>query len=230
MSTQIFDIPLNEQRQFKVKDIVSKLEECDSLVDFGCGSGMMLGLLINFQLVKRIIAVDQQEYYLRELVELLQYTDRDIQHLRKKPLTIEAYKGDILKYDARLVKKDLLISIEVIEHLQIDAVHGYSKLIFMTYQPKYVIISTPNYDFNKMMGWDRFRNLDHKFEWTRKQFIDWCDSCCKYGYSYNWDGCGLKNGVYATQFSVFSRISDPQPITDMCLELELFQQIVYPCE
>lgn len=227
----VFATPLNEQRQFKVKEIISKLDdECTTLIDFGCGSGMMLGLLINFQLVKRIIAIDQQEFFLNELVELLDVTDRDIKYPRTKPLTIEAYKGDILIYDARLLCKDILISIEVVEHLQIADVPIYMNLIFNVYKPKYVIISTPNFDFNVMMEWDRLRNTDHKFEWTKQEFMDWCESCCEYGYTYEWIGCGLKNDIYGTQFALFTRTTEPVPSTEMNIHLELFKQIVYPHE
>ena len=226
----VFPMPLNEQRQFKVKEIIAGLDKCDSLIDFGCGSGMMLGLLINFELVKNVIAIDQQEFFLKELVELLDVTERDVKYPRARPLTIEVYKGDILLYDARLLDKDILLSIEVIEHLPIPAVPVYTQMIFETYQPKYVIISTPNFDFNTMMGWERLRNTDHKFEWTKQEFIEWCEKCCKYGYEYEWIGCGLKNEVYATQFAVFKFIGTKRTITEMSLPLELFKHIVYPHE
>ena len=225
----VFATPLNEQRQFKVKELIAKLDACDSLIDFGCGSGMMLGLLINFQLVKRIIAIDQQEFFLRELVEILDVTERDLQYPRERPLTVEAYKGDILRYDARLKNKDIILSIEVIEHLQIESVPVYTELIFKTYKPKYAIISTPNFDFNVMMGWERLRNTDHKFEWTKDEFEEWCSNCCElYGYEYEWVGCGLKNEIYATQFAVFKRVIETDNNTDMTMHLELFKQIVYP--
>eukprot|EP00834_Sanchytrium_tribonematis_P001684 NODE_43_length_33755_cov_1.178542.p22 type:complete len:230 gc:universal NODE_43_length_33755_cov_1.178542:31072-30383(-) len=226
----IFPTPLNEQRQHMVKDIVSSISNRDTLVDFGCGSGMQLGLLVNFELVKKIIAVDQQDFVLKELSELLAVTDRDIDYPRMKPLTIESYLGDFLKFDSRLVGKDILMSIEVIEHLKITDVPTYTQLIFETYRPQTVIISTPNYDFNKMMGWNRFRNLDHKFEWTRIEFEEWSKSACSYGYSYEWRGCGFKDKEFATQFAIFTRDSDELSNVPLEFSFELYQKITYPHE
>lgn len=44
-------------------------------------------------------------------------------------------------------------------------------------QPKIVVFSTPNSDYNGLFGGSRFmngfRHEDHKFEWSQQQFIDW---------------------------------------------------------
>lgn len=44
-------------------------------------------------------------------------------------------------------------------------------------QPKIVIFSTPNAEFNVLFSGSRFangfRHEDHKFEWTQEQFCDW---------------------------------------------------------
>lgn len=55
-----------------------------------------------------------------------------------------------------------------------DTLDAFPYNIFAYVQPKLVIISTPNADFNvlfKKMG--KFRHYDHKFEWSREQFEDW---------------------------------------------------------
>ena len=227
----VFKVLLNEQRQSKVKEIISQLDQRESIIDFGCGSGMMLGLLVNFELVKHIIAIDQHEFWLEELVDLLNVTDRDIQYPRKVPLSIEVYKGNLLEFDARLVNKDILMSIEVVEHLQIKDVPLYTSLIFKIYRPLTVVISTPNFDFNTMMEWDRLRNPDHKFEWTKAEFIKWCsDICNTHGYRYEWIGCGLKNDIYATQFAVFTKVVEKQLELEMTLTLKLYKHIQYPHE
>lgn len=49
--------------------------------------------------------------------------------------------------------------------------------IFGSIQPKIAIFTTPNGEFNVLFGPPRyengFRHEDHKFEWTRAQFVDW---------------------------------------------------------
>jgi len=64
--------------------------------------------------------------------------------------------------------------IELIEHIQPEDVSKLSEAIFGFYRPKYVIITTPNSDFNqhfidlgsKEWKLGQFRDEDHKFEWT----------------------------------------------------------------
>jgi len=52
--------------------------------------------------------------------------------------------------------------------------------VFGFMQPKIVIFSTPNSDFNVIFTRfnpllpNGFRHHDHKFEWTREEFKTWC--------------------------------------------------------
>lgn len=46
--------------------------------------------------------------------------------------------------------------------------------IFAYIQPKIVILTTPNADFNVLFeNFNRMRDADHKFEWTREEYKDW---------------------------------------------------------
>ena len=63
----------------------------------------------------------------------------------------------------------------------------------------YIYLTTPNIEYNKIItenfGKDRrvgqFRHADHKFEWTRSEFRDWCNKICtKFNYSGNIEGVG----------------------------------------
>lgn len=67
-----------------------------------------------------------------------------------------------------------------IEHLYPDTVENSPYNIFSYIKPKLVILTTPNSEFNVLFGGPpRFRHYDHKFEWTREQFEDWCNSVCE---------------------------------------------------
>ena len=68
--------------------------------------------------------------------------------------------------------------------------------IFAYLNPERVIISTPNRDFNiNFPDPTKFRNWDHKFEWTRAEFREFLDEVAgKYGYTYETTGVGTANG------------------------------------
>ena len=79
--------------------------------------------------------------------------------------------------------------IELLEHLNPYHVNKCIESVFKYLKPNLIVMTTPNNDFNvvfedlehlKHIGGvnqkHRFRHLDHKFEWTRKEFMDWCQT------------------------------------------------------
>ncbi len=61
-----------------------------------------------------------------------------------------------------------------IEHLDPDVLEKVPQSVFGVLQPRTVIITTPNADYNVLFpGFTGFRHYDHRFEWTRKQFRAW---------------------------------------------------------
>ena len=76
--------------------------------------------------------------------------------------------------------------IELIEHLMLKDVPKIGETVFGFYQPQYVIVTTPNSDFNQHFvnlsnDWKvgQFRDDDHKYEWTQKEFQTWCEGISK---------------------------------------------------
>lgn len=64
-----------------------------------------------------------------------------------------------------------------IEHLEMDIVQKLEETIFGFIEPEIAIFTTPNSDFNvllKGLEEGKFRHYDHKFEWSRREFKDWC--------------------------------------------------------
>lgn len=61
-------------------------------------------------------------------------------------------------------------------------------VIFGQIQPSHVMITTPNQEFNVYFNFKvgQMRHLDHKFEWNRLEFQQFCDSVVKKfnGYQY----------------------------------------------
>lgn len=93
--------------------------------------------------------------------------------------------------------------------------------------PRILIVSTPNYEYNVILQGSnlatpeedldekaqtqtcKFRNHDHKFEWTREQFNHWATRLAqKYNYSVEFGGVGGKYGTepgFASQIAVFRK-------------------------
>lgn len=61
-----------------------------------------------------------------------------------------------------------------IEHLEASVLSKLPYSLFGVLNPKVVILTTPNADFNVLFpGLTGFRHWDHKFEWTRMEFNSW---------------------------------------------------------
>lgn len=94
--------------------------------------------------------------------------------------------------------------------------------------PRILIVSTPNFEYNVVLQKSnpstqdeedsdeitllqscKFRNHDHKFEWTREQFEQWAsDLAARHNYSVEFSGVGGSADVepgFASQIAVFKR-------------------------
>jgi hypothetical protein len=108
----------------------------------------------------------------------------------------------------------------------------FGDVVLSSFCPNILIVSTPNYEYNVILQKSslpsqeedpdektqsqscKFRNHDHKFEWTREQFNRWAaELATKHNYSVEFSGVGgsadLEPG-FASQIAVFKRISLPQ--------------------
>lgn len=103
----------------------------------------------------------------------------------------------------------------------------FGDVVLSSFCPKVLIVSTPNFEYNVILhkstvqGQEddpdeknqsqssKFRNHDHKFEWTREQFNDWASKLAeRHNYSVKFSGVGGVDGVepgYASQIAVFQR-------------------------
>lgn len=123
----------------------------------------------------------------------------DYLKLRDHSLTVEVFCGSIDAYDACLEDTDFVFGIEMwvngvsahpkrlsginnfqshhshrIEHLFPGTLENTPYNIFGRMRPKCVVLTTPNSDYNVLFDMvTPFRHDDHKFEWSREQFVDW---------------------------------------------------------
>lgn len=123
-------------------------------------------------------------------------------------------------------------ALQVIEHMEEDQARLFGDVVLSSFSPKILIVSTPNYEYNVILQKAslpsqeedpdektnsqscKFRNHDHKFEWTREQFNRWAtEAAAKHNYSVEFSGVGGSSDLepgFASQIAVFRRMSRPQ--------------------
>lgn len=117
---------------------------------------------------------------------------------------------------------------QVIEHMDEDQACLFGNVALSYFCPKILIVSTPNFEYNVVLQKSnpptqeqeeldgqtllqscKFRNNDHKFEWTREQFNQWAsDLAARHNYNVKFSGVGGFADVepgFASQIAVFKR-------------------------
>ncbi|ESQ55292.1 hypothetical protein EUTSA_v10024347mg [Eutrema salsugineum] len=221
MEADFFKPTLSIQRvEFAVKHI--KELSASNLVDFGCGSGSFLGSLLDYPTsLQTIVGVDISQKRLARAAKMLQSKlNKGAGNLK----SIILYDGSILEFDSRLHDIDICTCLEVIEHMEEDEACKFGETVLSLFRPKLLIVSTPNYEYNtilhksaryhpkdkSMSHRSKFRNHDHKFEWTRAQFKRWAYKLSqRHNYRVEVTGVGGSNvdPGFASQIAVFSRQS-----------------------
>lgn len=157
---------------------VMRLVGAKSVIDIGCGEGLLLRALLKEDYIKRIVGIDCDEQHL-DLARTILTTAR-----MTKPGTPEPQLANDLKGELDLEGFDVATVIEVIEHIEdkrwIDKVFAL--------RPKHIVVTTPNKELNvlyntKYLTPDGLRHSDHKFEFTREEFLVWAKDCAsRHGY------------------------------------------------
>lgn len=174
------------------------MEHCKTLqfrnvADFGAAELTLVQYLKNLDFINQITAVDID----RQLLESHKNRCRPLlfDHLNKRnePLNLSVLCGSVLEFDSRLYDLDCICAIELIEHLQPGDVPKFTCNVFGALLPRHVILTTPNKDFNLLFEFkeDQMRHWDHKFEWTREEFKEYCDGVVsRFNYTYKLVGVG----------------------------------------
>ncbi|XP_041023719.1 small RNA 2'-O-methyltransferase-like isoform X1 [Juglans microcarpa x Juglans regia] len=234
MEQALFSPPLSKQRvEYAVKHI---RESCaTTLVDFGCGSGSLLDSLLNYPTtLEKIVGIDISQKSLSRAAKIL-HSKLSRNTDGNGPITCVKsailYDGSVTDFDSRSCGFDIGTCLEVIEHMEEDQAFLFGDVVLSSFCPKILIVSTPNYEYNVILQKAnlssqeedpdekthlqscKFRNHDHKFEWTREQFNRWAtDLAAKYNYSVEFSGVGGSADMepgFASQIAVFRRTSPP---------------------
>lgn len=170
------------------------------VLDLGCGAGDLILPLLNLPQITHITGVEQDRARLETLrARLPEDEDR-----------VRLAQGSITTATPALAGFDAAALVEVIEHLDRADLAAMERAVFGTFRPGVVVVTTPNAEFNRLLGVParRFRHPGHRFEWTRAQFRDWAGTVAtRRGYHVDHTDTGGAHPDLggASQMAVFAR-------------------------
>lgn len=140
-----------------------------SILDLGCGDGDLLLRLALEPQIERIVGVDTDRAALSRLERRLE------EAASEKWPEIRLVHGSMTEGGAALAGFDCAILLETIEHIDPALLSVLERNIFAAMRPATVIITTPNAEYNPLLGVPpyRFRHPGHRFEWNRAKFLKW---------------------------------------------------------
>lgn len=200
-------ISLNEERLSTVLAVL-KESGAKKVIDLGCGEGHLLSLLLKDKQFENILGMDVS-------IRSLERAGRKLNLETLPPAKrkrIELIHGSLMYKDKRFNGYEAAAIIEVIEHLDAPRLAAFERVVFEFAKPKTVIVTTPNREYNvtwENLGKDKLRHGDHRFEWTREEFCQWCNTITeKFNYQVKFFSIGkeLDNIGSPTQMGVFSII------------------------
>ncbi len=183
-------VNLNQQRMATVTAVL-KSHDAKRVIDLGCGEGSLLKVLLEDRFFERLMGVDVSFRALEIAKKRLRVEQIPV-HQRER---IQLMQGSLIYRDERLIGYDAAAVIEVIEHMDLDRLATFERVLFQFAQPPVVVITTPNAEFNVLfptLEKGHFRHQDHRFEWTRQEFQDWAEDIGeRFGYRVEFQGIGF---------------------------------------
>jgi len=140
-----------------------------SVLDLGCGNGMLIERLAAEPGIIRLLGVDSSMAALETARQRLGLSCATA--TQGKISLIQALATNP---DPQFQGFDAVTAVEVIEHLDPARLSAFGRVVFHYLRPALVIMTTPNFEYN--VRWNSapvLRRKDHRFEWTRSQFRDW---------------------------------------------------------
>jgi 3' terminal RNA ribose 2'-O-methyltransferase Hen1 len=169
----------------RLKAVVEQLvaSGATSVVDLGCGEGKLIKQLLAKKQFTKIVGMDVAYDELLTAKQRLRYDDMP----QNQQDRLQLIQGSLMYRDYRLENFDAAAVVEVIEHLELNRLRAFERVLFEHIRAKTIVLTTPNREFNVMwesMNPDQMRHADHRFEWTRQEFADWANGiCAKYQYN-----------------------------------------------
>lgn len=186
------DIKKETLHQKRLNLVLEKLKRTGAkkVLDMGCGEGKLLRMLLKEKQFSKIAGMDVSYSELTKAKDRLHWDEM----APKQQERIQLFQGALTYKDKRLEGYDAAAIVEVIEHLDENRLQSFERVVFEFAQPKTVIITTPNAEYNALfenMETGDMRHTDHRFEWTRAQFETWAKNIAeKHNYSVEFEPIG----------------------------------------
>jgi 3' terminal RNA ribose 2'-O-methyltransferase Hen1 len=200
---------LNHRRVAAVVAAI-KLAGARRVLDLGCGEGRLVRALLDEPVFEEVVGVDVSHRAL-EIASARLRLDRMPERQRAR---VRLLHGSLTYRDARLAGYDAAAVVEVIEHLDVERLATFERVLFESARPQTVVVTTPNAEYNaKFAGLaaGAFRHKDHRFEWNRVEFRAWAAAtAARFGYLVALAPVGDEDPVLGppTQMAIFTREDD----------------------
>ena len=140
------------------------------VLDLGCGDGDLFVRLVEDPRYEELVGIDVCPAALGRLRQRLTACDLRVPRLDLREASMTEPPPDLEGFDCAIL-------IETIEHLYPGHLSKLEQALFRRMRPRMAVITTPNAEFNPLMGVPphRMRHPGHRFEWGRAKFRSWCD-------------------------------------------------------
>jgi 3' terminal RNA ribose 2'-O-methyltransferase Hen1 len=167
------ETPLSlQQQRFNAVVRVLKQRGAKRVIDFGCGQGNLLKILLKDRFFEQITGVDVSYHCLQIAKQRL---DR-LRLPRHRWNCLQLIHSPLTYDNKRFQGYDAAVVLEVIEQLESWQIKAFERVLFERAQPKLVILTTPNREHN-------IKFPAQRREWTREEFQIWANSVAeRFGY------------------------------------------------
>jgi 3' terminal RNA ribose 2'-O-methyltransferase Hen1 len=168
------DVAKEKLHDRRLKTVLDELVSsgATTVVDLGCGEGKLLKMLLREKQFGKILGVDVSYRTLEKAADRLGYNEMP----PKQKERMSIMQGALTYRDKRLEGFDAAAIVEVIEHLDLNRLKAFERVVFEFAKPRTVVLTTPNREYNELfetMEAGTMRHTDHRFEWTRSEFENW---------------------------------------------------------